>query len=97
MCAPPPRQELTQLASETDPAPPSQGPPLDLEQLCNPAFPQQMRQLQVLRVVAMLTEGISDSLLTDVRQVGPVLATPTPTSLAEPRPSSGLGWPGCCA
>ncbi|XP_034282579.1 transport and Golgi organization protein 6 homolog isoform X1 [Pantherophis guttatus] len=62
-------KELTQLASETDPAPPSQGPPLDLEQLCNPAFPQQMRQLQVLRVVAMLTEGISDSLLTDVRQV----------------------------
>ncbi|XP_063168843.1 transport and Golgi organization protein 6 homolog [Candoia aspera] len=62
-------KELTQIASETDPAPPSPGGPLDLKHLCNPALPQQMRQLQVLQVVAMLTEGISDSLLTDVRQV----------------------------
>uniref|UniRef100_A0A8C6XSP8 Transport and golgi organization 6 homolog n=1 Tax=Naja naja TaxID=35670 RepID=A0A8C6XSP8_NAJNA len=37
--------------------------------LCHPTLPQQMRQLQVLRVVALLTEAISDSLLTDVRQV----------------------------
>ncbi|XP_039186897.1 transport and Golgi organization protein 6 homolog isoform X3 [Crotalus tigris] len=62
-------KELTQVASEKDPAPPLQAPPLDLEQLCNPAPPQQTRQLQVLQVVAMLTEGISDSLLSDVRQV----------------------------
>ncbi|KAM6430576.1 transport and Golgi organization protein 6 homolog isoform 2-T2 [Liasis olivaceus] len=62
-------KELTQIASEEDPAPPSQAGPLDLEQPCNPALPQQMRRLQVLQVVAVLTEGISDSLLTDVRQV----------------------------
>ncbi|KAG8144255.1 hypothetical protein E2320_001342 [Naja naja] len=62
-------KELTQVASEEDPAPPSQGPALDLELLCHPTLPQQMRQLQVLRVVALLTEAISDSLLTDVRQV----------------------------
>ncbi|KAM3829044.1 transport and Golgi organization protein 6 homolog isoform 2-T2 [Vipera latastei] len=62
-------KELTQLASEKDPASPLQGPPLDLEQLCSPAPPPQTRQLQVLRVVAMLTEGFSDSLLSDVRQV----------------------------
>ncbi|XP_032087061.1 transport and Golgi organization protein 6 homolog [Thamnophis elegans] len=67
-------KELSQVASERDPAPPSQGHPLDLEQLCHPALPQQTRQLQVLRLVAMLTEGISDSLLTDVRQVAEFVA-----------------------
>ncbi|XP_026540632.1 transport and Golgi organization protein 6 homolog [Notechis scutatus] len=62
-------KELTQVASEEDPAPPSPASPLDLEQLCHPTLPQQMRQLQVLRVVALLTEALSDSLLADVRQV----------------------------
>lgn len=79
------------MASEKDPAPPSQGPPLDLEQLCNPALPQQTRQLQVLRLVAMLTEGISDSLLTDVRQVGPGLPPPPPPPALQ---SPSLQWSG---
>lgn len=59
-----------QGASKMESAPLSScNSPLDLEQCCSPGLEQQEKQLQVLQLVGMMCERISDALFTDISQV----------------------------
>nr|XP_034974798.1 transport and Golgi organization protein 6 homolog isoform X2 [Zootoca vivipara] len=87
-------KELTRMAgqgaSKMESAPLSScNSPLDLEQCCSPGLEQQERQLQVLQLVGMMCERISDALFTDISQVVEFVATTLQRACASLTCSSG--------
>nr|XP_028595716.1 transport and Golgi organization protein 6 homolog isoform X1 [Podarcis muralis] len=87
-------KELTRMAeqgaSKMESAPLSScNSPLDLEQCCSPGLEQQEKQLQVLQLVGMMCERISDALFTDISQVVEFVATTLQRACASLTCSSG--------
>ncbi|XP_028595717.2 transport and Golgi organization protein 6 homolog isoform X2 [Podarcis muralis] len=87
-------KELTRMAeqgaSKMESAPLSScSSPLDLEQCCSPGLEQQEKQLQMLQLVGMMCERISDALFTDISQVVEFVATTLQRACASLTCSSG--------
>ncbi|XP_053255850.1 transport and Golgi organization protein 6 homolog isoform X2 [Podarcis raffonei] len=87
-------KELTRMAGQgaykMDSAPLSScNSPLDLEQCCSPGLEQQERQLQVLQLVGMMCERVSDALFTDISQIVEFVATTLQRACASLTCSSG--------
>ncbi|XP_044283546.1 transport and Golgi organization protein 6 homolog isoform X1 [Varanus komodoensis] len=66
-------KELTGVAEHAlgteEPGPAGPASPLDLERSCGRPAEEQERRLRVLQLLALLCEGVSDTLLTDIAQV----------------------------
>ncbi|XP_061450194.1 transport and Golgi organization protein 6 homolog isoform X2 [Rhineura floridana] len=63
--------------------------PLDLEQGCSPHIERQERRLQVLQLMAMLCQSVSDTLFTDITQVVEFVAATLQRACASLACSSG--------